>query len=179
MVTNHKYALYWLSYIVIVLVTVAAVVYSGLMKTIWNYDVTYLSSIIFFIWVITEVVGGYQILKLDRQVTTMVNRDELSQTINSIFAQHRFVNFMSEVIVTLGIFGTVLGVILALMPFFGMTSFDPSALQPQLLKMFAGIAVAFFPTAISILIKIFLDFNARLHELAVLDLNNRLQHESD
>lgn len=172
--SQHKYALFWLSYLVIVLLSVGAVIKSGLLLTIWKYDLTYLSTVIFVIWIFTEVVGGYQILKLDRQVRDTSSHVELSKTINSIFAQHRFVNFMSEIIVTIGIFGTVIGVILALMPFFSVTSFDPVILQPELLKMFSGIAVAFFPTAISILVKIFLDFNARLHEMAVIDLKNRL-----
>jgi hypothetical protein len=35
--------------------------------------------------------------------------------------------------------------------------------------MFSGIAIAFFPTAISILVKIFLDFHSRLHQNAVID----------
>jgi hypothetical protein len=55
------------------------------------------------------------------------------------------------------------------MPFFGLTSFDINTIQPHLLKMFSGIAIAFFPTAISILVKIFLDFHSRLHQNAVID----------
>lgn len=173
MINQHKYALFWLSYLVIVILSIVGVTYSGLMHLIWKYDVTYLSSVIFCIWILTEIIGGYQIIKLDRQTTNSHDK-EISKTIESIFAQHRFVNFMSEIIVTLGIFGTVIGVILALMPFFSLTSFDPVKLQPQLLQMFSGIAVAFFPTAISILIKVFLDVNARIHEMAVLYLNSTL-----
>lgn len=177
MINQHKYPLFWLSYLVIVILSIIAAIYSGLMQLIWKYDITYLSSVIFCIWMITELIGGYQIIKLDQQTFNSINHKEISTTIASIFAQHRFVNFMSEIIVTLGIFGTVIGVILALMPFLSLTNFDPVKLQPQLLQMFSGIAVAFFPTAISILIKVFLDFNTRIHEMAVLHLNSILEEK--
>jgi len=171
MIEAHKHALFWLAYIVVVILAVGVGIISGLFWLVWQYDVTLLSSIILLTWLFTEIVGGYQLIKLDLQIS---NSQQMflvpSIDENDLWNRHSFVSFMSEIVVAAGIFGTVIGVIMALMPFFGMSSFDIATVQPHLLKMFSGIAVAFFPTAISIAVKMFLDFHSRLHQNAVIHL---------
>lgn len=168
MFESHRFVLLWLVYVVVVVLTLTVAASTGLLALIWAYDVTYLSSIIGAIWLLTEIVGGVQLVQLSR--LRQLYSVQVSEA--ALWNKHGFVNFMSEIIVAAGIFGTVIGVIVALMPFFVMTSFQLSVIQPQLLHMFAGIAVAFFPTALSILIKIFLDFHSRLHQSAVIDFLN-------
>lgn len=171
MIEAHKHALFWLAYIVVVLMAVGAGVSSGLFWMVWQYDVTLLSSLILITWLFTEIVGGYQLIKLDMQISATQKTFLVTEVDSSaLWNRHSFVSFMSEIVVAAGIFGTVIGVIMALMPFFGMSSFDIATVQPHLLKMFSGIAVAFFPTAISILVKMFLDFHSRLHQTAVIQL---------
>ena len=165
MFERHRFVLFWLVYVVVILLTLTASLQFGLIGLIWVHDVTYLSSVIALAWIFTEAVGGIQLIQLYKIDVSTQKIDE-----SALWNKHSFVNFMSEIIVAAGIFGTVIGVIVALMPFFAMTSFQLSVIQPQLLHMFAGIAVAFFPTAFSILIKIFLDFHSRLHQSAVIDL---------
>lgn len=168
---SHKHILFWLAYATVLVIFLTGCVVFGIFQNIWLYDITLLSSLILCAWLITEIVGAYQLWQINRSID---KRCYGTASDDQMLQKHSFVAFMGEIIVTVGIFGTVIGVIIALIPFFGMKSFDPTSLQPQLLKMFAGIAVAFFPTAISILIKVFLDFHARLHQNAVLEfLHNR------
>ncbi len=171
MIENHKHALFWLVYLVILICTFSVSGTSGLFGLIWHYDITYLSSLIVIIWLFTECVGAVQLLKLNNCITK-IKQGAIMPPVDapSLWNTHSFVSFMSELIVALGIFGTVIGVILSLMPFFALTTFDIASLQPHLLKMFSGIAIAFFPTAISIMVKIFLDCHSRLHQNAVIDL---------
>lgn len=77
-------------------------------------------------------------------------------------------DFVASRIVWVGILATIIGVILAFWPF--MTSgFDPEAIRANLGGFFAGIAVAFIPTAVSFVFKIMLDVNTRLMEGGVAD----------
>ena len=168
MFQRHKFTLFWLAYLVVVVLGLSTAAWSGLLALIWIYDVTYLSSIILLAWFTTEAIGGVQIVRLGHQISLLQQGQPVESVSESqLWTRHGFVNFMGEIIVAAGIFGTVIGVVVALMPFFAMTSFQLALIQPQLLHMFAGIAVAFFPTALSILIKIALDFHSRLHQIAV------------
>ena len=170
MIEAHKHALFWLAYLVVLAGTVFVAATTGLFGLIWSYDLTFLSTAIFGVWLFTEIVGGVQLVSLSQKITQLkTGQSILHIDADTLWNKHSFVSFMSEIVVAAGIFGTVIGVILALMPFFGLSSFDINTIQPHLLKMFSGIAIAFFPTAISILVKIFLDFHSRLHQNAVID----------
>lgn len=102
-----------------------------------------------------------------RSVSMTGDRPDESKILDSLHETHGIVRLAGEMIVALGIFGTVCGVILTLIPFLGITKFDVALLQPELLKMFTGMAVAFFPTALSILLKVMLDINEHLMAIAL------------
>jgi len=161
----------WLAYFVLVVLIFLCAANSGLLSLLWHYDVTGLSTAIFLVWLLAEAVGASQLLSVDRAIAEG-SRQLTPGSVDSeaLWHRHSFVFFSSELIVAGGIFGTVVGVIIALMPFFGLTTFDISTIQPHLLGMFNGIAVAFFPTAVSIVAKISLDIHSRIHQSAVLTL---------
>lgn len=161
----------WLAYIVLVVLILFSAASTGLLSLVWHYDVTGLSTAIFLVWLLAEGVGASQLLSVDRAIAE--GSRQLSPAgvdSEALWHRHSFVFFSSELIVAAGIFGTVVGVIISLMPFFGLSSFDIAAIQPHLLGMFNGIAVAFFPTAVSIVGKISLDIHSRIHQSAVLAL---------
>ncbi len=175
MIEAHKHALFWLAYTVVLAGILVIAASTGLLSLIWGYDLTYLSTVIFGVWLFTEIVGGIQLVSLSQKITQLKKGHYMDPIdTETLWNRHSFVSFMSEIVVAAGIFGTVIGVILSLMPFFGLNNFDINTVQPHLLKMFSGIAIAFFPTAISILLKIFLDFHSRLHQNAVIDF---LKHQ--
>lgn len=69
--------------------------------------------------------------------------------------------FLSARIVWLGVFATILGVILAFWPLL-TSGFNIEEIKGNLGGFFGGIAVAFIPTAISFLYKVALDFESRI-----------------
>ena len=161
----------WLAYIVLVVLIFLCAAHSGILSLVWHFDITGLSTAILLGWLLAEAVGAHQLIIIDRDL------HQGSQQLypggvdsEALWHRHSFVFFSSELIVAGGIFGTVVGVIIALMPFFGLSTFDLATIQPHLLGMFNGIAVAFFPTAVSILAKISLDIHSRIHQSAVLTL---------
>jgi hypothetical protein len=70
-------------------------------------------------------------------------------------------DFVASRIVWVGIFATIVGVILSFWPFINM-GFDPEAMREALPEFFSGVAVAFIPTAVSFVFKIALDINTRI-----------------
>lgn len=69
--------------------------------------------------------------------------------------------FFAARIVWVGILGTVLGVVMAFWPFMAAGS-DIDRMRGHLGSFFAGIAVAFIPTALSFVLKIALDLSNRI-----------------
>lgn len=100
-----------------------------------------------------------QMARVLRTIQMNGQRPDELQILDRLHESHGFGRLAGEMIVALGIFGTVCGVILTLIPFLGVNKFDIAQLQPELLRMFTGMAVAFFPTALSILLKVLLDMN--------------------
>jgi hypothetical protein len=164
---RYKFSLIWLVYGVLLMLAAGESFNSGLVDLVAKHDITHLSFVILVFWALTEIVGLFQLFCVDREIS---KKKQTTLTTDQIISRHSFVSFMGDIIVAVGILGTVGGVIMALLPFFSITQFDIKVIQPHLLEMFSGIAVAFFPTAFSILAKIFLDFHSKIHEMAVLAL---------
>lgn len=70
-------------------------------------------------------------------------------------------DFIASRIVWVGIFATILGVIVAFWPFL-QAGLSIEAMKNNIGGFFAGVAVAFIPTAVSFVFKIALDFNSRI-----------------
>jgi hypothetical protein len=113
------------------------------------------------------------------EAITSGQRTDRAALIQRLRDMHGFGRLSGDIIVALGIFGTVCGVILTLMPFLGVTKFEVSLLQPELLKMFTGMAVAFFPTALSILLKVLLDINDHLLDMAIRQWSDEIIKHTD
>ena len=63
-----------------------------------------------------------------------------------LIARHAFGHFASDVLLKLGLLGTIIGFIMMLAPVGELTDFDPNVLQQLLGKMSGGMAVALFTT---------------------------------
>lgn len=63
-----------------------------------------------------------------------------------LIAKHAFGHFASDVLLKLGLLGTIIGFIMMLTPVGELTDFDPNVLQQLLGQMSGGMAVALFTT---------------------------------
>jgi hypothetical protein len=86
--------------------------------------------------------------------------------------------FISGRIVWVGIFATVMGVILSFWPFM-TTGANIEQIQGRLGEFFSGVAVAFIPTAISFVLKIFLDVSDRILRDGIDDVTERLAYVTE
>lgn len=92
----------------------------------------------------------------------------LDNLADKLYLKTNIGDFVSSRIVWVGIFATIVGVILSFWPF--MTSgFDAETIQRLMPDFFAGVAVAFIPTAASFVFKIALDINTRILAAGVSD----------
>lgn len=94
--------------------------------------------------------------------------DLLDIAAERIYDRSLVAEFIAGRIVWVGIFATILGVIMAFWPMIDGVSID--ALRGSLGTFFGGIAVAFIPTAVSFLCKILLDCSTRIVAIGVRQL---------
>ena len=80
-------------------------------------------------------------------------------------------NYCGEIAIRLGLVGTVVGLILAFLPFidmaFGGGTFDPSLIQIIVTQLMIGISAAFFTTAAGLILGTFLSISGRIYDAGV------------
>jgi len=76
--------------------------------------------------------------------------------------------FMGDLVVRLGLLGTIIGLIMAFLPFieqsFAGGAFAPEQIQSIITSLFIGISAAFFTTAAGIICGTFLTISGRIYE---------------
>lgn len=94
-------------------------------------------------------------------------------TAERLYDRMMIADFIASRIVWVGILATIIGVIMAFWPMINaVASID--AMRANLGQFFAGIAVAFIPTAVSFVFKIVLDFNTRIISTGVRELVDKI-----
>ena len=105
--------------------------------------------------------------ELERQNLLSILGDELSN-------RHALGHMTSDVLLKLGLTGTVVGFILMLLPIGDMKDFDPQKIQPLLSSMSAGMAVALYTTLSGLVTSTILKFQYFLLDASLSKLINRL-----
>lgn len=97
----------------------------------------------------------------------------LDMTAERLYERSLVVDFISTRIVWIGIFATILGVIMAFWPMINSGA-SIETMKSNIGGFFGGIAVAFIPTAVSFFCKILLDCNTRIIEVGVRQLLDKI-----
>ena len=105
--------------------------------------------------------------ELERQNLLSILGDELSN-------RHALGHMTSDVLLKLGLTGTVVGFILMLLPIGDMKDFDPQKIQPLLSSMSAGMAVALYTTLSGLVTSTILKFQYFLLDASLSKLINQL-----
>lgn len=95
------------------------------------------------------------------------------------FNQHAIGHFISEVLLKLGLMGTVLGFILMLVPIADLKTFEPQALQVLLSSMSGGMAVALYTTLTGLITSTLMKFQYYLADSTVIRITDLLQGAND
>ena len=105
--------------------------------------------------------------ELERQSLLSILGDELSN-------RHALGHMTSDILLKLGLTGTVVGFILMLLPIGDMKDFDPQKIQPLLSSMSGGMAVALYTTLSGLVTSTVLKFQYFLLDASLSKLINRI-----
>ena len=105
--------------------------------------------------------------ELERQSLLSILGDELSN-------RHALGHMTSDILLKLGLTGTVVGFILMLLPIGDMKDFDPQKIQPLLSSMSGGMAVALYTTLSGLVTSTILKFQYFLLDASISKLINQL-----
>ena len=93
--------------------------------------------------------------------------------------RHALGHFASDVLLKLGLLGTIVGFILMLLPIGDIKEFDPSVMQTMLAAMSGGMAVALYTTLAGLVTSTLLKLQYHVLDAAAADLATRLAVLSD
>ena len=105
--------------------------------------------------------------ELERQNLLNILGDQLSN-------RHALGHMTSDILLKLGLTGTVVGFILMLLPIGDMKDFDPQKIQPLLSSMSGGMAVALYTTLSGLVTSTVLKFQYFLLDASLSKLINRI-----
>jgi hypothetical protein len=88
--------------------------------------------------------------------------------------RHAFGHFLSDVLLKLGLLGTVVGFILMLLPIGEIQEFDPSVMRELLAAMSSGMAVALYTTLAGLITSTLLKLQYHVLDASAADLATRL-----
>ena len=112
---------------------------------------------------------------LSSPAATVADRQELLDTIgDELTNTHAAGHFVADLLLKLGLTGTVIGFILMLLPIGDIKQFDPSLMQQLLSAMSSGMAVALYSTLAGLVTSTLLKLQYYLLDSALARLVNRL-----
>ena len=159
-------------------------------------DRSKISMIILTIYVLATVHWFYVALSLDREISSIIepkentligrfllNTDKNSEKNNLLLIEDELSNKHSlgylavDVLLKLGLTGTVIGFILMLLPIGEIKDFDPEILQKLLSTMSGGMAVALYTTLTGLVTSMILKFQYFVLDSSLSQTINHLNSE--
>lgn len=116
----------------------------GVLQTIYETDITYITSVIGGIFILSNLSLAYYTFKVD-------DPNHPASKLSNILDMNWF---LSEILMALGMFGTVVGLIHMLSA--GFTSIDPSQMQIVLGGMWKSMGLALYTNAVGLAASIIL-----------------------
>lgn len=124
---------------------------------------------------VSDTESGHVAKALSSPAATVADRQELLDTIgDELTNTHAAGHFVADLLLKLGLTGTVIGFILMLLPIGDIKQFDPSLMQQLLSAMSGGMAVALYTTLAGLVTSTLLKLQYYLLDSALARLVNRL-----
>ena len=124
---------------------------------------------------VSDTENGHVAKALRSPAATVADRQELLDTIgDELTNTHAAGHFVADLLLKLGLTGTVIGFILMLLPIGDIKQFDPSLMQQLLSAMSGGMAVALYTTLAGLVTSTLLKLQYYLLDSALARLVNRL-----
>ncbi len=162
----------------------------GLLSLIFESDKSKISILILFIYTVATLhwlflawrLDGEQkgdgkvsdFTKVSNSKTELERQNLLSILGDELSNRHALGHMTSDILLKLGLTGTVVGFILMLLPIGDMKDFDPQKIQPLLSSMSGGMAVALYTTLSGLVTSTVLKFQYFLLDDSLSKLINRI-----
>ena len=162
----------------------------GLLNLIFESDKSKISIVILFIYTAATVHWFFLVWRLDDEhkgdgkvsdfikvsnsKTELERQNLLSILGDELSNRHALGHMTSDILLKLGLTGTVVGFILMLLPIGDMKDFDPQKIQPLLSSMSGGMAVALYTTLSGLVTSTILKFQYFLLDASLSKLINWL-----
>lgn len=160
---RHKHFLTWLLYATVMAFVWISGFYVGIPQMALSFDTTYMCAGLMLVYLLTEVYLGSLAWRTSSAIESKRRLPKLGDLeTDGLYKRNEFGYFVGDTVLLVGLFGTVYGIIRSFQPFFGMHGFDTATLQNHMGDFFTGLAVAFFPSAVSIAVKAMLDVSSRI-----------------
>lgn len=164
----------------------AAAWWEGLVATVVAADKTYLSVLIFLVFIVGLIISGWRARQINRELDQFdrvakearasgvadkaaVDKHAVTESIGSIGAvrlrmTHRIasVRHIANVLVLLGLIGTVLGFIIALSGVNPETASDIEGIAPMVSTLIQGMSTALYTTLIGSILNVWLTANYQM-----------------
>ena len=172
----------------------------GLLSLIINSDKSKISIIIIFIYILATFHWFYNVLRLDKEISNLDEPKEgtlmssflencidlgsddrnmrLSLLEDELSNRHALGYLTVDILLKLGLTGTVIGFILMLLPIGQIKDFDPQILQKLLSTMSGGMAVALYTTLTGLVTSILLKFQYFVLDSSLSNCLNYLSSKS-
>lgn len=93
---------------------------------------------------------------------------------DQLMNRHALGHFATDLLLRIGLMGTIIGFILMLLPVAEIDDFDPAVMQQLLASMSGGMAVALYTTMAGLITSTLLRYQYHLLDTAAVDLANRV-----
>lgn len=149
--SNYKRFIFWWVSVLLVATSIFWANYFGLVNTIWASDSTKITSVIVVLFTITNLALGWLAWKASDPIFMSTKRYILEKITDYSW-------FMSEMLMALGMLGTVIGLIHMLEVNAISNIKDSNAIQGMLGGMWKAMGLALYTNAVGLLFSIILKF---------------------
>ncbi len=147
----YKRFIFWWVSVLLVATSLFWANYFGVVGAIWDSDPTRITSLILFLFTITNLALGWLAWKASDPIFMSVKKNVLEKITDYSW-------FMSEMLMALGMFGTVVGLIHMLQVNTISNVQDSTAIQGMLSGMWKAMGLALYTNAVGLLFSIILKF---------------------
>lgn len=176
-----KYILFlkWWLLFTVICVSSVFINYTGFFEEIWQKDSSCLSFVTLVLFFITTIFCGIHTFSLCRESETFKKERQTASSIARLQYYERLEEigwFISELCLTLGMMGTIIGFIMMLSGFETIDMSNPQTIQNLLTQLGKSMATALYTTIVGLvcgsLLKIqYFNFSLELQKLGINDEN--------
>ena len=143
-----RFIIWWVS-VLLVGTSMFWATYFGVAQTIWNVDITHITSIILALYIASNLSLGWLAWKASDPFFVRINRNILEKITDYNW-------FMSEILLALGMFGTVIGLIHMLSGIDMGANKDSAAVASIVVNMIGSLGLALYTNVVGLLFSIIL-----------------------